>query len=529
MIQYTRMQKAFACICLWVLLLSLPGVATPLRAQALTPNDPLYADQWYLERIGVPAVWETTTGSRDVIVAVLDSGIDLTHEDLEENIWRNEKDIPNDELDNDGNGYIDDTWGYDFVLGSGNPYPVASPAEIDSASTLHGTLVSGIIGAMGNNSMGIAGLSWNVQILPVRVLDEMGNGNGTNIAEGLRYAVDQGAQVINLSFSGSVDDSRITEALRYAYDKNVVVVSAAGNEGEDVVAAPAYPACSNEWLEEDLVIGVAASDEMDEKAAFSNYGKSCIDVAAPGTMFTGLSYYAPEEGFVNKYTQGWSGTSLAAPLVSGTIGLILAYYPGFDPAQIKTILQLSADPIAGEYRADMGAGRLNVEKAFALAGKMWQDIAPAKLDLDFVKIASSPTVYVLMEDGTRRMVLDTNTFFTYAKSFQEVRTVSDELLASHKLRGVVLPQANRVLVKIQSDPKVYWLSKNALDPLTPTLRAIPDEATAQALFGKNWNQYVIDIDVTMFQKFRLGTELTSTEQLRTEDLISRMTLSSSSL
>lgn len=514
------MQRLLACIIFTAVIAGMP-----LTTLARTPNDELYGDQWYLERISAPAVWEQTTGSRDVIIAVLDSGVDLLHEDLLDNLWENPKDEFGDGIDNDGNGYIDDSWGYDFVLDEGNPFPVVAAAEVNPTSTLHGTLVSGVIGAMGNNSLGVAGVAWTVQILPVRVLDELGNGNGGDIARGIRYAVDQGASVINLSFSGSVDDERINEALRYARERDVVVVSAVGNEGLNVASAPAYPACAPHEIEEDLVIGVAASDELDEKADFSNYGKDCIDITAPGTEFTGIAYYNPDYGYDDLYTEGWSGTSLAAPVVSGSIGLILAHYPGFSPEQIKTILQLSADPILGEYRADMGAGRLNVERAFEVAGRMWEQVESESLGkLDFVRIPTSSTVYLLMEDGSRRMVLDTNTFFTYADSFAGVRMISEESLAAYKLRGVVLPRANRVLVKIQSDPKVYWLSQNSLDLFTPNLREIPDEATAIALFGPHWSDHVVDIDVTMFQKFTVGAPVEVGERLRTMDLIKRVDL-----
>lgn len=514
------MQKAFASIVFSALL-----GAMPLQALALVPNDPLYGDQWYLERIGAPAAWNTGTGSREVIVAVLDSGVDVHHEDLAGNIWKNTADEYGDGLDNDHNGFADDTWGYDFVRNEGLPVPFVNSTQVDPTSTLHGTLVSGVIGAIGNNKKGIAGISWAVRILPVRVLNEMGDGDGYTIGQGLHYAVDQGAQVVNLSFSGTVNDPSITEAVEYAYDHGVVVVSAVGNEGVDVHDSPAYPACTPSDVDEDWVIGVAASDVSDERASFSNYGKECIDVSAPGTDFTGLSYFNPDFGYDEMYTNGWSGTSLSAPVVTGVVSLVLGNYPGLNPDQIKTILQLSADPIEGAYRADMGAGRVNVERAVKMAGELWErQEASAISGLDFIRTAISPSVYLLLENGTRRVVLDTNTFFTYENSFDVVRTVSAEQMATYKLKGTILPRANRVLVKIQSDPRVYWLSNSGTDPFIPTLRAIPDEATAIGLFGADWSQYVIDVDVAMFNKFFVGMPVSGAEELQTDFLIKRTEL-----
>jgi hypothetical protein len=514
------MQKVFTSIVFASLVVSLP-----LRAFALMPDDPLYTDQWYLERIGAPGAWNTGTGSREVIVAVLDSGVDVTHEDLKDNIWENSADEYGDGVDNDHNGFIDDTWGYDFVRDESLPVPFVSSGQINPTSTLHGTLVSGVIGAIGNNGLGVSGISWSVRILPVRVLNEMGDGDGYTISRGLHYAVDQGAKVVNLSFSGPVNDSDIEEAVRYAYEHGVVVVSAVGNEGKDVHESPAYPACTPSDPGEDWVIGVAASDALDERAFFSNYGKECIDITAPGTDFTGVSYFNPDFGYDEMYTDGWSGTSLAAPVVTGVVSLILGSYPGITPDQMKTVLQLTADPIEGEYRSDMGAGRVNVERAFVMAGELWerQEIATVS-GLDFIRIESSPTVYLLLGDGTRRVVLDTNTFYTYENSFKGVRTISDSEMATYKLKGTVLPRANRVLVKIQSDPKVYWLSNSGTDPFVPTLRAIPDEDTAIALFGADWDQYVIDIDVAMFSKFFVGTPVSNQDDLQTDFLIKRTQL-----
>lgn len=512
------MQKAVACIL--CLLVGISTSAAPLVASAKAANDPLLDDQWYLDRVDVQKAWKTTTGSRDIIVAVLDSGVDLLHRDLEDNIWENVREIPEDGIDNDRNGYIDDKWGYDFVLDEGNPFPViAAGNQIDAVSVLHGTLVSGIVGALGDNSRGVAGVAWAVQIMPIRVLDEDGNGRGDKIADGIRYAVDQGASVINLSFSGTGSDAYVKEALRYANEKGVVVVGALGNEGKNVNDESVFPACSGIEEYDDLVIGVAASDELDERADFSNYGSDCVDITAPGTDVTGIAYYNPEHGFEDEYTLGWSGTSLSTPIVSGAAALLLAEYPELTPQEIQTIIQISADPVEGVDRADMGSGRLNIGNAFEKADELWQQLEDDRLSaLEFIKTADSSTVYMLMPDGARRLVLDAQTFFTYMDSFDQVRTISKEEMGGYKLRGTVLPRANRVLVKIVSDPKVYWLARSGNDPFTPTLREVPSEEVAVALFGSEWNSYVIDVDIAMFEKFNRGRPVGEDEQLQTRNL-----------
>lgn len=355
-------------IFLWLSVL----MVLPSPAWALTPNDGLLGNQWYLEKIQARAAWDTTQGSASVIVAVLDSGVDIDHEDLVNNIYINTGEVKGDGIDNDGNGFIDDVNGWDFYDRDANPRPelTGNPAEI---GVHHGTVIAGLVGAEGNNNRGVAGVGWRITILPVRVLNTDGDGTFATIVSGMDYAVAQGADVINLSFVGELDAPQLREALARAYDAGVVVVAALGNTngGRDLDVDPLYPACSSWTDRRNIVIGVSATDPNDTRAEFSNYGRNCADLAAPGEgMFTILMSRAG----LGHYGGGWNGTSLAAPLVAGAAALVRSLFPSMSPAKILSALQLSADPILGlnpkGQRGTLGAGRLNVDRALEVATQL---------------------------------------------------------------------------------------------------------------------------------------------------------------
>ena len=247
-----------------------------------TPNDSSFDLLWGLHNTGqtvnetsgtadadIDAVeaWDITTGSSDVVVAVIDSGVDYNHPDLSANIWTNTGEIADNDFDDDGNGYKDDVRGWDFVDGvDGDNDPIDS--------TNHGTHVAGIIGAVGNNSIGVTGVNWTVKIMPLRV----GNDYGvvSDITAAIQYASEMGAHVINLSLGGA-DESQTVKAAIDA--SSAVVVCAAGNDGTDNDTSPLYPAS----YDSPNIIAVAATDQNDELASFSNFGVTSVDVAAPGT------------------------------------------------------------------------------------------------------------------------------------------------------------------------------------------------------------------------------------------------------
>ena len=263
-------------------------------ASAVTPDDPYYENNaWHLHGesstspgISAETAWDISTGDNTIIVAVIDDGIDLEHPDLKDNIWTNTKEIPGNGIDDDGNGYIDDIHGWNFVTNT---------TDVNGYGN-HGTYCAGVIGAVGNNSEGIAGICWNVQIMPVVIYDLSGY-SVLDIYPAVKYAVDNGAKIINFS-SGSdagailnrMEKSDYIKSLEYARSHGVLFVNSAGNEGENIDVWSVYPAAYNNKKSShyfDNMLVAAASDENDRLADFSNYGKKTVDIAAPGTnIFT---------------------------------------------------------------------------------------------------------------------------------------------------------------------------------------------------------------------------------------------------
>ncbi|MDP3770895.1 MAG: S8 family serine peptidase, partial [bacterium] len=200
----------------------------PLQAAALTPSDPFYAHQWYLEKIGAPAAWDIAMGNPSAVVAVLDVGVDLDHPDLREAIWINPNEIAGNGVDDDHNGYVDDVHGWDFVSGDNDPTPSFDIMSADPRDLHHGTLVAGIIAARGNNGEGIAGIDWLAKIMPLRVLHSDGSGDVDTVLPALRYAMAEGASVINLSFVGDERSTDFDQLIAEAETAGVLVVAAGG-------------------------------------------------------------------------------------------------------------------------------------------------------------------------------------------------------------------------------------------------------------------------------------------------------------
>lgn len=346
-----------------VILASLPFSV----AQARTPNDIFFGDQWYLSRIGAPEAWEVSTGDKDLIIAVLDTGVDLDHPDLADNVWKNPGEVAGNGEDDDGNGFIDDVYGWDFVDDDADPEPEVA-ATPESGAISHGTLIAGLIGAQSNNEIGYTGLLWQVDIMPLRVLNENGVGGEESTAEAIDYAVANGARVINMSFAGTASGSRLRTAVRRAYDAGVVVVAALGNDGVNLDVTPVYPACFHSEID-DWVLGVGATGLSDDETEFTNYGATCADLSAPGVDILGLDYQNAGDLTDAAYGGPWNGTSISSPLVAGAAGLLLSKYPSLTPAQVFTILKLSVDPIKDTISGlgSIGVGRLNIEQALALA------------------------------------------------------------------------------------------------------------------------------------------------------------------
>lgn len=350
-------------------------LAGPVQA-GLSPNDPYYKNQWYLPKIYADSAWTKVSASPDIVVAVIDSGVDVDHPDLEDSLWTNEQETPGNGRDDDGNGFIDDVHGWDFVNGEADPSPKFK-GEWTETGINHGTIIAGIISASANNYRGIAGVSWQTKIMPLKAINDRGDGRVSDVVRAIDYAVNNGADIINLSFVSLSYSDSMQEAIRRAHAAGLMIVAAAGNEqsggqGYDIDSQPIYPACyDGRLVGENMVIGVAATDALDQKADFSSHGSRCVDIAAPGISFFSTVVAGSDKEAPSKAYDGyWSGTSMAAPLVSGALALIAQANPELSRREIVNVLFASADSISRlnpEYLGELGNGRLNLNKAVSLA------------------------------------------------------------------------------------------------------------------------------------------------------------------
>ena len=306
----------------------------------MVPNDPDYASRQsaYLGRLDMPTAWDFTTGQPGVVIAIVDTGVDLTHEDLYKGIWINPGEIPDNGVDDDGNGFVDDVNGWNFPDGNNHIYDDYG----------HGTHVSGIAAARINNGTGIAGMAGNATIMPVDVFPPNGYGTYEDLIRAVVYATDNGANVINLSL-GATSYSRGEEAaMDYAWSHGVVVVAAAGNTGRNTAHYPAAHAHT---------IAAAATDAYDHLAGFSTRG-DFVDVAAPG-----VSVWSTYRG--NRYGS-MSGTSMAAPHVSGLAALILSLNPNLSPDEVRALIDANADDLGTPGKdIEFGYGRINAGRTLA--------------------------------------------------------------------------------------------------------------------------------------------------------------------
>lgn len=311
------------------------------RAPDVTPNDPYFPSQWNLTKIKAPAAWDITTGSNRVVIAVVDSGVDLNHSELKDKVWKNPREIPDNDLDDDRNGYVDDVQGWDFLNWDGKP-------QDDYG---HGTFVASIAAAATNNGMGITGISWGVKIMPVKVTDEQGYSYHWHTAGGIRYAADNGAKIINLSWSlySFIDPAPLQAAINYAYSKGVLVVAAAGDSHDHSYQ---YPAA----LEH--VVSVAATDRDDGHPDFSTYNDR-VDVAAPGVDILGLCWTRLGSLYCRL-----SSTHSAAPQVAGLAALVWSVNPLLTPDEVENIIEATAVDLGEPGRDDkFGYGRIDARAA----------------------------------------------------------------------------------------------------------------------------------------------------------------------
>jgi subtilisin family serine protease len=319
--------------------------AATAQSPGIIPNDPGWGSQWGLAKIHAPEAWRIVTGTANVVIAILDSGVYPQHPDLAAKLWTNPGEISANGLDDDSNGKIDDIHGWHFFHRYYNgEYYAEENADIRDDYG-HGTHVAGIAAAAANNGIGVAGVAWGAPIMVIKVLDQYGNGWYSDVAAGIIYAADNGARVINLSLGGAPDSETLRAAVDYALSKNGLVIAAAGNTGGTVLYPAAY----------DPVLAVAAIDANDQRANFSNYGPQ-IDLTAPGVNIYSTWYLG------NYFTK--TGTSMAAPHVAGTAALVWARRPALRAGEVISQLVKTADDI-GELGADpyTGWGRINAYRA----------------------------------------------------------------------------------------------------------------------------------------------------------------------
>ena len=329
-----------------------------------TPNDPYYSssgswgqsyqDLYGMHKIDAASAWDQTTGSASVIVADIDTGVDRNHPDIAANMWINTEETPSNGIDDDGNGYVDDYYGWDWVNNDGDP--------MDDHG--HGTHVAGTIAAVGNNSAGVVGVSWTSKIMALKFLSSGGSGSLSNGIAALRYAADMGAKVSSNSWGCACNTAAMDDAVKYEHDRGMVMVAAAGNSNADTIGFS--PASA------DRAIAVAATDYLDRKASFSNWGEK-VDVAAPGvntlSLKAAVSPMCSASRTVGTRYCRVSGTSMATPHVAGLAALLWANNSSLTNEEIRQIIRHGADDLgtAGKDR-NFGYGRINAGGSMTLSG-----------------------------------------------------------------------------------------------------------------------------------------------------------------
>ena len=343
-----------------------------VNALSVIPNDPRFGELWNMHNTGqsggtadadidAPEAWDVATGGgSEVIVAVIDTGVDYLHPDLAANMWINEAEFNGTPgVDDDGNGYVDDIYGYDFAYYNGDP--------IDDNG--HGSHVSGTIGAVGNNGIGVAGVCWNIKIMALKFLFSGGSGYTSDAVSCVQYATLMGARVMSNSWGGGGYSSALENAIRAAGDAGILFIASAGNgysSNNDIY--PHYPSS----YELDNVVAVLSTDHYDLLSEHSNYGLISVDLGAPGGDYDNkiLSCYM-DGGYYWAY-----GTSMAAPHVSGACALVWSASPKLSHMEVKDLIMRTVDPLPILSGRCVSGGRLNLHSAILETGAAWIDITP---------------------------------------------------------------------------------------------------------------------------------------------------------
>ncbi len=320
--------------------------------------DPLFSKQWGMNQMGVQSAWNFSKGIPEMIVAVIDTGVDYTHEDLVDNMWRNPREIAGNNVDDDHNGYIDDIVGWDFSANDNKPYDLTASMMdmlLSGGNPGHGTHCAGNVAARGDNGKGIAGVAPNVRIMALRFISEKGQGTSADAVKAIKYAVDNGAKVTSNSWGSEGEDAAdpdtgaLKEAIAYAESRGVLFIGAAGNGHQgvgynnDTDAKPAFPAS----YPNDIIVSVAAIDINGALGSFSNWGARTVDIAASGvkvfsTVTSSDKYSDTVIDIPGLITATWDGTSMATPHVAGAAALYWSYHPEKSWQEVKAAILNSA-------------------------------------------------------------------------------------------------------------------------------------------------------------------------------------------
>ena len=304
--------------------------------------------------IDAPEAWDRHTGNGSVLIGIIDTGIDYLHPDLADNMWTNPGEVPGNGLDDDGNGFVDDYYGWDFAYDDNDPMD----------GHYHGTHCAGTVAGVGNNGTGVAGVMWDAKLVAIKFLDDGGGGATSDAVDCVNYAAAMDIGITSNSWGGG----GFSQALKDAIAAGGLFVAAAGNSGSDNDAGPHYPSsydCDN-------IIAVAATDHYDNLASFSCWGRTSVDLAAPG-----VDVYSCEPGGGYRYL---SGTSMATPHASGAAGLVWSYSPSMTAPEVKQLLLDNVDSLASLSGLVLTDGRLNVRSALDAAGPAWLSAAPVEKD-----------------------------------------------------------------------------------------------------------------------------------------------------
>ena len=324
-----------------------------------TTNDPGINQQYHHKNIKSGEAWDISTGSQETLVAVVDTGIYLEHEDLVDNLWKNPGETGLDEngndkatngIDDDNNGYVDDFQGWDFIDGD----------NIPNDDHGHGTHCAGLVGAVGDNGTGVTGVNWDVSIVGLKIFNGRGSTTEAAIVEAIEYSTMMGIKISNHSWGGP--DSRgdkstdlVYQALKAGQEEGQLFVFAAGNSSSNSDVRPMVPGA----YDLDAILNVASTTQSDSMSGFSNYGATTVDIGAPGSAI----YSTLKKRFLRKPYGNMSGTSMASPIVAGAAALVNSVYPDMTAAEIKAKLMDTSDKVQSLEGKTVTGGRLNVLRA----------------------------------------------------------------------------------------------------------------------------------------------------------------------